>query len=105
METNSGPNEIQIIFQTAFNQNANGAYSNPDPFGGFEQEKKSKAEARENLVDQFKTAAQSASKAQIYNTINQLMAHLVQFCAVGGSTAGTEIPEMMKGCLAFMEDL
>lgn len=66
---------------------------------------RSRAEAREDAIKQFQRAAQAATIPQIVALTQQLLGFLIQFRAVGGTMAGSPIPNQLREAADFMEDV
>lgn len=107
MATNVPP-EMGPVFEFIFTTAGEGGFTNQaedrnnrgDPF----ESEKSRAERREDAVKRFREAAQKTTTAQVRSIMQALLSNLIQLRAVGGTLVGTEVPEMMRGALSFMED-
>lgn len=87
------------------NFNAGDTYQYAEPEATEPQKERSRGEARQAAIEQFRKAAQSQTLPQIRQTALQLIGLLIQFKAVGGSMSGDALVDQLREAADFMEDI
>lgn len=65
----------------------------------------SKEAGRQDAIDKMKESVQKVTRGQLDMAVRHVLALAIQLRSVDGSTAGTDIPKVMREAIDFLEDL